>query len=48
MSIERYHSLFPHVLAAMQLRESKKTVTPGDLVDYVYVSKLYSFARGRG
>lgn len=37
MPIERYHSLFPHVLAAMQLRESKKTVTPGDLVDYVYV-----------
>ena len=37
MPIERYRSLFPHVLAAAQLRQTKQPVRPGDLVDYVYV-----------
>jgi DNA polymerase elongation subunit (family B) len=37
MPIERYHSLFPHVLAAIQLRQHGQQVKPGDLVNYVYV-----------
>jgi len=37
MPIERYRSLFPHVLAAAQLRQIKRPVRPGDSVDYVYV-----------
>jgi len=37
MPIERYRSLFPHVVAAVELRREQKSVRPGDLVDYVYV-----------
>jgi DNA polymerase elongation subunit (family B) len=37
MPIERYRSLFPHVLAAVQLRQNKQPLRPGDSVDYVYV-----------
>jgi hypothetical protein len=37
MPVERYRSLFPHVLAAIQLRQHGRQVKPGDLVDYVYV-----------
>ena len=36
MPIERYRSLFPHVLAAVQLRQNKQSVRPGDPVEYVY------------
>jgi DNA polymerase elongation subunit (family B) len=36
MPIERYRSLFPHVLAAVQLRQNKQSVRPGDSVEYVY------------
>jgi len=37
MPVERYRSLFPHVLAAIQLRQHGQQVKPGDLVDYVFV-----------
>jgi hypothetical protein len=37
MPVERYRSLFPHVLAAIQLRQHGQHVRPGDMVDYVYV-----------
>jgi len=37
MPVERYRSLFPHVLAAIQLRQHGQQVKPGDLVNYVYV-----------
>jgi DNA polymerase elongation subunit (family B) len=37
MPVERYRSLFPHVLAAIQLRQYGQQVKLGDLVDYVYV-----------
>jgi DNA polymerase elongation subunit (family B) len=37
MPVERYRSLFPHVLAAIQLRQHGQRVRPGDMVDFVYV-----------
>jgi DNA polymerase elongation subunit (family B) len=37
MAVERYRSLFPHVLAAIQLEQHGQRVKPGDIVDYVYV-----------
>jgi len=37
MPVERYRSLFPHVLAAIQLRQHGQQVKPGDIIDYVYV-----------
>jgi DNA polymerase elongation subunit (family B) len=37
MPVERYRSLFPHVIAAVQLQQKQKPVKPGDYVDYVYV-----------
>jgi DNA polymerase elongation subunit (family B) len=37
MPVERYHSLFPHVLAAIQLNQHGQRVKPGDTIDYVYV-----------
>jgi DNA polymerase elongation subunit (family B) len=35
--IERYRSLFPHIIAAVQLQQKQKPVKAGDLVNYVYV-----------
>ena len=37
MPIERYRSLFPHVTAAVQLRQKQKLIKPGEQIDYVYV-----------
>lgn len=37
MPVERYRSLFSHVVAAIQLRQHGRQIKPGDLVDYVYV-----------
>jgi hypothetical protein len=37
MPVERYRSLFPHVLAAIQLSQHEQRVKPGDMVEYVYV-----------
>jgi DNA polymerase-2 len=37
MPVERYRTLFPHVAAAVQLRQKQRPVKPGDLVDYIYV-----------
>jgi DNA polymerase elongation subunit (family B) len=37
MPVERYRSLFPHVTAAIQLRQKHRPVRAGDFVDYVYV-----------
>jgi hypothetical protein len=37
MPVERYRSLFPHVTAAVQLRQKHKPVKTGDIIDYVYV-----------
>ena len=37
MPIDRYRSLFPHVVAAVELQKKRKPVRPGDLVDYVCV-----------
>jgi len=37
MPVERYRSLLPHVLAAIQLRQHGRQVKPGGLIDYVYV-----------
>jgi DNA polymerase elongation subunit (family B) len=37
MPVENYRSLFPHVLAAIQLRQHGQQVKPCDLVNYVYV-----------
>jgi DNA polymerase I len=37
MPIEDYRSLFPHVIAAVQLKQNRKTIKPGEPVDYVYV-----------
>jgi DNA polymerase elongation subunit (family B) len=37
MPVERYRTLFPHVAAAIQLRQKQRLVKPGDLVDYIYV-----------
>lgn len=37
MPVERYRSLFPHVTAAIQLRQKHRPVKTGDLVNYVYV-----------
>jgi DNA polymerase elongation subunit (family B) len=39
MPVERYRSLFPHVLAAIQLRQHGRQIKPGDLVDFVYVER---------
>ena len=35
--VERYRSLFPHVTAAVQLRQKHRPVKTGDIIDYVYV-----------
>ena len=37
MPVERYRTLFPHVTAAIQLRQKQRPIKPGDLVHYVYV-----------
>jgi len=37
MPVARYRSLFPHVTAAVQLRQKHRPVRVGDLVNYVYV-----------
>ena len=37
MPVERYRCLFPHVTAAIQLRQKHRPVKAGDFVDYVYV-----------
>ena len=37
MPPEKYRSLFPHVTAAVQLRQKHKPVKVGELVNYVYV-----------
>ena len=37
MPVERYRSLFPHVTAAVQLRQKHRSVKTGDFIDYVYV-----------
>jgi DNA polymerase elongation subunit (family B) len=37
MPVERYRSLFPHVMAAVQLQQRQRPTKPGDLVDYAYV-----------
>ena len=37
MPPEKYRSLFPHVTAAVQLRQKHRPVKVGELVDYVYV-----------
>ncbi len=37
MPVERYRSLFPHVTAAVQLRQKHRPVKTGDFIDYVYV-----------
>ncbi len=37
MPIERYRTLFPHVVSAIQLCQKQRRVKPGDLLDYVYV-----------
>jgi DNA polymerase elongation subunit (family B) len=37
MPVERYRSLFPHVTAAVQLRQKHRPVKTGDSIDYVYV-----------
>jgi len=37
MPIHRYRSLFPHVIAAIQLEECSKPIKPGETVEYVYV-----------
>jgi DNA polymerase elongation subunit (family B) len=37
MPIERYRSLFSHVIAAVQLQQKQKPVKAGDPVEYVYV-----------
>jgi DNA polymerase elongation subunit (family B) len=37
MPVEQYRSLFPHVVAAVQLKQNGKSVKPGQAVDYLYV-----------
>jgi hypothetical protein len=37
MPVEEYRSLFPHVVAAVQLKQNGKSVKPGQAVDYLYV-----------
>lgn len=37
MPPDRYRALFPHVTAAVQLRQKHRPVRVGDFVDYVYV-----------
>ena len=37
MPPDRYRALFPHVTAAVQLRQKHRPVKVGDFVDYVYV-----------
>jgi DNA polymerase elongation subunit (family B) len=37
MSVEKYRSLFPHVMAAVQLQQRQRPTKTGDPVDYVYV-----------
>jgi len=37
MPIQHYMSLFPHVIAAIQLEGLSKPVKPGEMVEYVYV-----------
>jgi hypothetical protein len=42
MPVERYRSMFPHVIAATRLHQQHKPTKPGDLVEYVYVDSQHT------
>jgi DNA polymerase elongation subunit (family B) len=42
--IYKYRSLFPHVSAAIRLREAGKSLVRGDNIQYVYTDAQHHFA----
>jgi len=45
--LDRYRSLFPHVSAALQLKEVGKSLVRGDIIQYIYTDAAHKNALHR-